>query len=68
MIVYKDVLQKLSAAGWSLYRIKKEKKIGGATIDRIRAGLSVSTDTIDIICRLCSCQPGDLIEYKKDSE
>lgn len=64
MIIYKDVFKKLSDAGWSIYRIKKEKKIGGGTIDRIKAGLSVSTDTIDVICQMCGCQPGEIIEYR----
>lgn len=63
MIVYKDVLQKLSSAGWSAYRLVKERKMGNATIQRIRNGESVSTDTIDTICELCQCQPGDIMSH-----
>ena len=64
MIVYDDVLQKLSAAGWSSYRLVKEKKLGNSTITRIRNGESISTDSLDEICRLCHCQPADLIHYE----
>lgn len=63
MIIFDDLLRRLSEAGWSTYRIKKEKVLSGSTLARIRAGMSVSTDTIDTICRLCGCQPGDLMRY-----
>ena len=67
MIVYQKVLEKLSDAGYSAYRIRKENLISGSTLDRIRTGLSVSTETIDTICRLCGCQPGELIKYEPDT-
>lgn len=63
MIVFDDVLKRLSDNGWSTYRLRKEKQISNGTIDRLRAKQSVSTDTIDVICRLCHCQPGDIISY-----
>lgn len=68
MIVFKDILRKLSEAGWSTYRIHKEKQIGNGVLDRIRRGDSISTNTINTICRLCRCQPGDLMEYRDDPE
>ena len=67
MIVYQKVLEKLSDAGYSAYRIRKENLISGSTLDRIRKGFSVSTETIDTICRLCGCQPGELIKYEPDT-
>ena len=67
MIVYQKVLEKLSDAGYSAYRIRKENLISGSTLDRIRKGLSVSTETINTICRLCGCQPGELIKYEPDT-
>lgn len=67
MIIFKDILRKLSEAGWSTYRLHKEKMIGNGVLDRIRKGDSISTNTIDIICRLCGCQPGDLMEYRDDT-
>lgn len=63
MIVYQDVFEKLQDKGWSTYRLQKEHRIGNGTISRIKAGLSVSTDTIDTICELCRCQPGELLRY-----
>ena len=63
MIVFKDVLQMLSAHGWSAYRLNKERQISNGTIARLRHKQSVSTDTIDKVCELCDCQPGDIMSY-----
>lgn len=66
MIVYRDILQHLAAAGWSTYRLAKENVLSANTINRIRNGLPLTTTTLDTICRLCSCQPGDLLHYVPD--
>ena len=66
MIVFANILKLLSENGWSTYRLQKERQISNGTIARLRAGQSVSTETLDTICRLCGCQPGDLIHYEPD--
>lgn len=63
MIIFKDILKKLSAAGWSTYRLQKEKQISNGVISRLRVGDSISTNTVDTICRLLHCQPNDIMEY-----
>ena len=63
MIIFKDILKKLSTAGWSTYRLQKEKQISNGVISRLRAGDSISTNTVDTICRLLHCQPNDIMEY-----
>lgn len=68
MIVYKDVFEQLAASGWTTYRLVKERMIGNGTITRIKKGMSVSTDTIGLICKLAGCQPGDLISYEPDEK
>ena len=66
MIVYKDILGKLSAAGWSTYRLQQKKLISNGTIIQIRSGRPVTTSTLDVICSLLKCQPGDLIRWEPD--
>ena len=68
MIVYNDIFGKLAAAGWSAYRLQKERRISNGTIIQIRQGKPISTATLDTICRLCSCQPGDLLTWEPDPE
>ena len=63
MIVYNDIMKKLSDSGYSSYRLQKENIISGSTLDRIRANDSISTNTIDTICTICKCQPGDIISW-----
>lgn len=68
MIVYHNILGKLASCGWPTTKLQKERMISNGTIIQIRAGKAITTTTIDTICRLCSCQPGDLISYVPDPE
>jgi putative transcriptional regulator len=68
MIKYHDILERLAANGWPTTRLQREKQISNGTIIQIRAGRPITTSTIDTICRLCGCQPGDLISYVPDPE
>lgn len=63
-LVYKlDILSALKAAGYNTNRIRKEKIMGEATLQKIRAGEMVSHANLETLCRLLECQPGDLMEY-----
>ena len=68
MIVYLDVMKRLADSGWSSYRIRRERVLPEGTMTRIRSGQSITLATIDTICRLCSCQPGDFLRYIPDEE
>ena len=68
MIVFHNILGKLAACGWSTARLQREHQISNGTIIQIRNGKGITTATIDTICRLCNCQPGDLISYVPDPE
>ena len=66
-IKYKfDVLVALREAGYTQNRIRNEKLIGQATLTQLRHGELVSWATIETICKLLECQPGDIIEYAED--
>lgn len=68
-IVYKlDILSALKDAGYSSYRIRKEKLLGEATLQKIRGGELVSWENISTICQLLKCQPGDIVEYVEDPQ
>ena len=67
MIAYKtDILQMLRDAGYNSNRIRKEKLMGMATLQKLRHKELVSWATIDTLCSLLNCQPGDILEYRKD--
>ena len=61
-----DVIAVLKEAGYNTNRIRKEKIMGESYLQQIRHGELVSWKTIDTICSLLECQPGDLIEFVKE--
>ena len=66
-IKYKiDIMAELKKQGYSSTKIREEKIIGQSYLQQIRHGELVSWKTIDTLCELLSCQPGDLLEYIAD--
>ena len=64
MIKYKiDVLRALKNTGFTTYRLRKDKILGEATIQKLRYFELVSWENINTICKLLNCQPGDMMEY-----
>lgn len=64
MIVYVDIMEKLAARGFSSYRLRQEKLLPESTLTRIRNGTPINTDTIDRLCELLECQPGDILRWE----
>lgn len=66
-IKYKiDILAWLKEKGYSTYRIRKNKLMGEATVQKLRNKEPVSWENISTICKLLECQPGDIMEYVED--
>lgn len=61
-----DVLAALKEKGITTYQIRKEKLLSESTVQKLRAGIGVSWENIETLCRLLDCQPSDFIEYVKD--
>lgn len=69
MVRYKiDVLATLKEQGYSSHKLRKDKLIGEATIQRIREGKSVSWDILSKLCTLLQCNVGDLLEYVPEGD
>lgn len=60
-----DILSLLKEAGYNTNTIRKEKIMGEAMLQKLRSGQMVSWATLETLCDLLNCQPGDLIEYQK---
>ena len=61
-----DILAELKKKGYSSTRIREEKLIGQSYLQQLRRGELVSWKTLDTICALLECQPGDLIDFQKE--
>ena len=65
MLNYKiNVQQKLKEAGYSSYRLRQEKLLSESTVQKLRlGGMSLSFATLNVICNILQCQPGDILEW-----
>ena len=70
MIRYKvSILTKLKEIGYSSYRLRREKVLGEGTLQQLRIGSTkISVETLNTICTLLACQPGDLLEWVPSEE
>jgi len=67
-IIYKNILEQLKAAGYNTTRLRREQIIPEGTIQRIRDGRPITTETINVICELLRCQPNDIMLHVMDNE
>lgn len=69
MLRYKiDVLAILKKRGYSQYRLRTEKILGGADLEKLRNGLPLGILGLDTLCGLLKCQPGRILEWVPDEE
>ena len=67
MLQYKlDVMQKLTENGYNPRKLRNLGILGERTMTSLRRGEMISLKSIDTICRLLQCQPGDLLEWIDD--
>lgn len=68
MIKYDKLFEKLKADGKAPTSWLRQNGIHAGTVNALRKGESVRTESIDHICRLLNCQPGDIMEYVPDEQ
>lgn len=63
MFKYKiDVMKSLSDRGFTSTRMRKEKILSEATMQNLRKGKGITTETLNTICVILRCQPSDILE------
>ena len=69
MIYYKvNVIDTLKEAGYTTYRLRKEKVISECALQSLRDGKILSLASLDRICAALDCRLSDLIEYMPDDQ
>jgi len=64
-----DVLAELKKAGYTSYKIRKNKIMGEATLQKMRRDELLSWHELDTVCGLLDCQPERIIEwYRAEKE
>ena len=61
-----DILKALKDHGFSTYRLRKDRVFGESTISQLRNGEIVYGKTLEKLCSILECQPGDIIEFRKE--
>ena len=65
---YSKLFALMKERGLTTYRIRKEKIVSENALTSMRAGKSVTTETIAALCKALNCQPGDIMEYVDEEE
>ena len=65
-VKFEKLFSLMKKRGLSTYRIRQENIISQSALTALSNDRSVTTDTINKLCKALNCQPGDIMEYVDD--
>jgi len=68
MISYTPLWKTMERTGATTYTLQVKGGVSSSTIRRMKANESVSTNTLDAICKILNCRLPDVAEYIPDEE
>ena len=68
MISYAPLWETMERRGATTYTLQVQGGISSSTIRRMKAGESVSTNTLEALCKLLDCSLADIVEYLPDAD
>lgn len=68
MISYEPLWRTMKQRGATTYTLQVKGGISSSTIRRMKARDSVSTHTLDMLCKLLDCTLDDIVAYLPDEE
>ena len=66
MISYAPLWETMRKKKATTYTLQVKGEISSSTIRRLKAGESVSTNTIDALCKVLNCGIDDIIAFKTE--
>ena len=63
MISYQPLWKTMAERGATTYTLEVKGNISSSTIRRLKAGESVSTNTLDALCKILQCNLSDVVAY-----
>jgi len=66
MIFYTRLWETMKRQGATTYTLQVKGGISSSTVRRLKAGESVSTNTLDALCRILDCDLTDILQYTPD--
>lgn len=67
-IRYDKLFSLLASRGYSSTYWLRRNGVHPATVNKLKKGERVNTDTISLLCQLLNCQPGDIMDYVSDED
>ena len=68
MISYAPLWATMEKKHATTYTLQFKGEISSSTIRRLKAGESVSTNTLNALCRILRCDLPDIVEYIDDEQ
>lgn len=68
MISYAPLWKTMAERHATTYTLQVKGEISSSTVRRLKAGESVSTNTLDALCRLFDCGVEDIVAYVPQKE
>lgn len=68
MISYDRLWKIMSERGVTTYTLQCKGGISSSTIRRLKSGDSVSTNTLDALCKIIGCTLYDIVEFLPDEK
>lgn len=66
MISYAPLWETMKRKNATTYTLQVKGEISSSTVRRLEANESVSTNTLDALCRILDCELDDIIAYLPD--
>ena len=66
MISYAPLWETMKRRNATTYTLQVKGGISSSTIRRLKAGESVSTNTLEALCKILECELPDIVEYLPD--
>jgi len=66
MISYGPLWKTMKDKNVTLYALRYKAELGGGTIQRLQRNETVSTNTLDVLCRFLNCGLDDVAVYMPD--
>lgn len=63
MISYEPLWKTMALRKATTYTLQIKGNVSSSTVRRLKAGESVSTNTLDELCRILDCEIPDIITY-----
>ena len=68
LISYEKLWNVMKDKGISQYTLIKKHHVSPGQITRLKRNESVSTNTIEMFCKILGCKVGDIMEYIPDND